>query len=184
MGSRITGGRSKFDKPAYLPCMLGVDLDRLLEQDERKRRRVQELSACFPSDLLNRLNVARDATERVPDGGGMRWRDEWGTGWHDDGFGAKTDAYPLMDGYEGLQDYEFPDPQLPKRFDAVDARLEQRGGLAVRLLRRRLHRRHQPLDHARDAAGQRHCPFRSVPGIHLIRGGRRHGVECRWGVFA
>jgi uroporphyrinogen decarboxylase len=117
----------EFSGPAYLPCALGVNLDRLHEQDEGKRQRVQELSARIPDDLMGQLNVARNATERVPDDGGSRWQDEWRTGWRDDGVGAKTETYPLIDGYEALADYEFPDPHLPGRFDAVDERLKQRG---------------------------------------------------------
>jgi len=117
----------EFTGPVYRPCGIGVNLDWLRDRDEAKRTRVRELAARFPDDMLGWVNAARNATEPVLQGGVSRWVDEWQTGWEDDGHGAKTESYPLESGYEGLADYDIPDPLLSGRYDAADERLEQRG---------------------------------------------------------
>lgn len=122
----------EFRGPAYLPCTIGVDLDWLQDRNEGKRERVRELAARLPDDMLGGLNVARNGTEPVSRDGVRRWTDEWQTGWEDDGHGAKTESYPLENGYGALAGYAFPDSLLPGRFDAADGRLEQRGDRYVR----------------------------------------------------
>jgi uroporphyrinogen decarboxylase len=117
----------EFGSPPYLPCTLGVDLDWLQDKDEAKRERVRELTARFPDDLLGGVSAACDGTVPISAAGVTRWRDEWQTGWEDDGHGAKTESYPLECGYEALAHYAFPDPHLPGRFDAADELLGQRG---------------------------------------------------------
>jgi len=57
--------------------------------------------------------------------------DLWGTGWKDDGYGARNVSYPLMDGYNLLDSYHFPDPHLP-RFETADSILRERSGCYVR----------------------------------------------------
>lgn len=115
----------EFGGPDYLPCALGVDLDWLRDQDPEKQERVRELQRHFPDDLLDGLNAARQAAEPEVRDGVTRWTDEWGTGWQDDGHGAKTESYPLLRGYAALDRYAFPDPQAPDRFAAADRALQE-----------------------------------------------------------
>ena len=122
----------QFEGPAYLPCTLGVELEWLYDQDRAKQERVRELEARFPDDLLGGLNVARNAAEPETRDGVTRWTDEWGTGWEDDGHGAKTERYPLLAGYDALDEYAFPDPCLEGRFEAADMILQERGDRYVR----------------------------------------------------
>lgn len=117
----------EFKGPAYLPCTVGVSLGWLQEQDEHKVERIRELAARFPQDMLGGLDVARNSREPETRDGVTRWVDEWGTGWADDGHGAKTESYPLVQGYEGLEAYAFPDPCLRGRFEEADRRLAERG---------------------------------------------------------
>lgn len=116
----------EFSSPAYLPCDLSLELDWLFDKNEAKRQKIYELQSRFPDDLLAHLDVNRhkhiiDSNSALP-----RWKDEWGTGWLSDGYGEKTDFYPLSDGYENLDTYVFPDPALPGRFEKVDAKLQTR----------------------------------------------------------
>lgn len=119
----------QFENPEYLPCTLGVNLDWLYEKDESKQVRIRELCNRFPDDMLG-LDVDRSG-ERETEGGVTRWKDEWGTGWEDDGHGAKTEAYPLTKGYDSLDRYTLPDPHLPGRFEAADNALQTRSGRYV-----------------------------------------------------
>jgi len=115
-----------FSGPEYVPCSLWVGLDWIREKDDAKRQRIRALQARLPDDLLGFLNVTRNTREPESIGGALRWVDEWGTGWADSGHGAKTEHYPLLEGYEGLERYSFPDPNLPGRFDAADKALSDR----------------------------------------------------------
>jgi hypothetical protein len=124
----------EFSNPAYLLFTVDVDLDWLRDKDEAKRERVRELAAAFPDDLLGGVTAAARETKLIDDDGVTRWWDEWQTGWADDGNGAKTASYPLIDGYEAPAEYAFPDPHLPGRFAAADQRLSQRGDRYVRSL--------------------------------------------------
>ncbi len=117
----------EFKGPEYLPNTLAVDLDWMQERDKAKGQRIRELQSYFPDDRLCSLSAARNASEPVIVNGVRRWVDEWGTGWEDDGHGAKTELYPLIDGYETLDRYSFPDPDLPGRFQQSDKLLEKRG---------------------------------------------------------
>ena len=87
----------QFAGPEYLPCQIHLDLDWLYEQDESKKQRILDLQSRLPDDLL-RLSVARNAREPETQDGVTRWTDEWGTGWANDGHGAKTERYPLLAG--------------------------------------------------------------------------------------
>ncbi|MHB9033053.1 MAG: uroporphyrinogen decarboxylase family protein [Anaerolineae bacterium] len=117
----------EFRGPAYLPSTIRLNFDWLQDKDETKRARVRELAARFPNDILDWLNAARNLVEPVTTTGVTRWTDEWGTGWENDGHGAKTESYPLESGYEALAGYRFPDPRLPGRFAEVDGYLTKRG---------------------------------------------------------
>jgi uroporphyrinogen decarboxylase len=121
-----------FNGPRYLPCTLGVDLDWLQEQDPAKMARISALRSQFQDDVMGGLDVARNAVERHVQAGVTRWRDEWGTGWEDDGHGAKTESYPLIAGYDAPDGYRFPDPYRPGRFDRADEMLEARGSRYTR----------------------------------------------------
>jgi hypothetical protein len=116
----------EFRGPAYLPCRIGADLDWLVEKDTAKQEQIRELAAQFPDDLVSWLDSSRTSEPVVRDGV-KRWADEWRTGWTDDGHGAKTESYPLIQGYGALDGYVFPDPDLKGRFGAADERLESRG---------------------------------------------------------
>ena len=115
----------EFRGPEYLPCTLGVALDWLVEQDEAKRERIRELQSCFPQDLLGGLNVAQTTPPEIQEKV-SRWKDEWDTGWGDDGRGAKPETYPLLEGYDALDRYRWPDPHLPGRFESVEGVLQER----------------------------------------------------------
>jgi uroporphyrinogen decarboxylase len=122
----------QFENPKYLPCTLDVDLEWLYDRDPAKQQRVRELQSLFPDDLVGGLNVAQNAAELQTKEGVTRWTDEWGTGWEDDGHGAKTERYPLLAGYDALDGYVFPDPYLEGRFEAADVILRGRGDRYVR----------------------------------------------------
>jgi uroporphyrinogen decarboxylase len=117
----------EFRGPAYLPCELGVDFDWLWEKDEAKAERIRELKAQLPRDMLGWVDAARNAVEPHTEDGVTHWIEEWGTGWADDGHGAKPEIYPLIDGYEQLDSYTFPDPHLPGRFEDADRKLAECG---------------------------------------------------------
>ncbi|MBN1863475.1 MAG: hypothetical protein JW808_01100, partial [Victivallales bacterium] len=85
------------------------------------------LSARFPDDMLGWVSPEDFGESQGTRDGVRRWKDQWGTGWEDDGHGAKTEYYPLESGYEALARYPFPDPQRAARFAAADERLKQRG---------------------------------------------------------
>lgn len=121
----------KFGGPEYLPCTLGVNFDWLCEKDESKQERIRELQSWFPRNMVGGLNVARE-TKQKNQNNAVRWKDEWGTGWEDDGHGAKTEIYPLMAGYNSVDQYGFPDPYLPGRFEAADNILQERSDYYTR----------------------------------------------------
>ena len=66
-----------FASPSYLPVLLGVDLDWLAEKDERKRARIRDLIARFPSDLMI-IDAIKDREPPTVIAGIRRWVDEWG----------------------------------------------------------------------------------------------------------
>ncbi|MFZ4396819.1 MAG: uroporphyrinogen decarboxylase family protein, partial [Kiritimatiellia bacterium] len=117
----------EFKGPQYLPTGIGVSLDWMYDKDERKRERVKMLASRFPDDTVGWLTPTDFGESQEPVNNVRRWKDQWGTGWEDDGHGAKTEGYPLESGYEALTGYTFPDPLRPTRFDSADERLKQRG---------------------------------------------------------
>ena len=131
-GKENTKRAIEFKGPEYLPAPFrGTDVNWLQDKDERKRERVRELSARFPDDMLGWI-APKDFGEDMGNRDGVRrWKDQWGTGWEDDGHGAKTETYPLESGYEALARYVFPDPARATRFDDADQRLKQRGDCYV-----------------------------------------------------
>lgn len=123
----------EFRGPEYLPAIIGVDFNWLQEKDAVKIARIRELQTRFPLNAFC-LNAALNQSEPETSANIIRWVDEWGTGWVDDGHGAKTEIYPLADGYELLADYEFPRPENPKRFPELDPRLPKDDSLYFRPL--------------------------------------------------
>jgi uroporphyrinogen decarboxylase len=117
----------EFKSPHYVPCIIRVDLDWLHEKNQAKADQIRELQNRFPLDILDWLDVTQNLSEPENNEGIKRWVDEWGTGWQDDGFGAKAEFYPLREGYHQLNNYSFPNPNLPGRFDQVDLQLKNRG---------------------------------------------------------
>ena len=121
-----------FKGPEYLPCTLGVSFGWLHEKDAEKTEHIRQLQSRFPTDIMGGLGAARNAVEPEKTDGVVRWTDEWGTGWEDDGHGAKTASYPLIDGYDALGSHVFPDPHLSGRFAQADEILTNRDDLYVR----------------------------------------------------
>ena len=121
----------EFRGPAWLPIDIGVSLEWLYEKDAAKQRTIRDLANRFPWEIMG-LWVQRNKTEPVRQGNVSRWVDEWGTGWEDDGHGAKTESYPLQSGYEAMAAHPFPDPRLAGRFNDADRQLAQRGDKYVR----------------------------------------------------
>ena len=122
----------EFKGPAYLPCAIRLNLDWLQDKDAVRRQRLSELLRLFPDDLLAGVKAVHHDAEPVCVDGVSRRNDEWGTGWVDDGHGAKTESYPLVEGYEALDAYVVPDPYRSGRFDEADAQLKSRGDQYVR----------------------------------------------------
>lgn len=116
-----------FKTPEYIPTILRVDLDWLHEKNEAKADKIRDLQAQFPDDRLDELDAVKNLVEPKAENGNTHWIDEWGTGWSDDGHGAKPDSHPLIEGYQLLENYRFPNPNLADRFHDVDRRLNQRG---------------------------------------------------------
>jgi uroporphyrinogen decarboxylase len=121
----------EFRNPEYLPCELGVPFKWLVERDEAKLARIRELQGLFPKDQVPWVDVSREGPKETRDGV-TRWVDEWGTGWADDGHGAKTDGYPLAASWASMEGFRVPDPDLPGRFDEADRELADRGDRYVR----------------------------------------------------
>jgi uroporphyrinogen decarboxylase len=122
----------EFKSPSYIPCKVKVNFDWIKENDSKKVQRIKELQSQIKDDILADIHVAKNLKEPFDSDGKMKWIDEWGTGWIDDGFGAKTEGYPLIDGYDLLDTFFFPDPLLESRFDEVDKILEHRNNRYVR----------------------------------------------------
>ncbi|MFH1730729.1 MAG: uroporphyrinogen decarboxylase family protein [Planctomycetota bacterium] len=123
----------EFGGPERLPVEIAVDLNWMQEKDEAKAERIRELQSQFVGDVFG---AGVNEPARVPghtEEGVTRWVDHWGTGWENEGFGAKTEAYPLADGYHRLAGHEFPDAYAPERFENVDAHLANRGEKYVRV---------------------------------------------------
>ena len=122
-----------FRGPEYLPCTLGVDIDGLEQKDQSKRERIEELAGLFPDDMMGGLNavVGQQYSPATRDGA-SHWVDEWGTGWEEVRRAGKTRSYPMADGYDALNEYSFPDPHLPGRFESADKSLQERGSRYVR----------------------------------------------------
>ncbi len=120
-----------FKTPEYIPAILRVDLNWLYEKDQEKVDKIRNLQAQFPDDRLDELDAIKNLASPKTENGITHWIDEWGTGWSDDGHGAKPLSYPLIEGYESLESYQFPDPHVRDRFDDVDQRLNQRGNRYV-----------------------------------------------------
>jgi uroporphyrinogen decarboxylase len=112
--------------PDYLPCRLGVNLDEMDEQDECKRRKIRELHARMPDDLLD-IRPKDFGVDFGEKDGVRRNNDEWGMGWMSEGRFGKPEIFPLGGGYETLADYRVPDPYRVGRFDDADGKLKGRG---------------------------------------------------------
>ena len=122
----------EFGGPDYVPCCIDVDLDWLYEKDAGKSEVILELRSQVRDDILCAFEAAGTRMDLRADNGNTQWNDEWGTGWLDDGFGAKTVIHPLSGGYDLMDEYAFPDPFLKGRFDESDTLLVNRGDRYVR----------------------------------------------------
>ncbi|MDI7278053.1 MAG: uroporphyrinogen decarboxylase family protein, partial [Anaerolineae bacterium] len=115
-----------FSAPDYLPVRLSVYFPWLQEEDERKRRRIDELAAAFPDDFYEADPAMTLRPPQLADGV-LRWTDEWGVDWASEGRGIKPCSHPLLSGYDALGSYRFPDPNAPDRFLDIDRALASRG---------------------------------------------------------
>lgn len=119
----------EFRTPQYLPCTFSAMLDWLRDKDPAKQARVRELTAATGGDVLSPGQCFRG---RWKPADRNRWRDEWGTEWLNEGYGAISVDHPLQSGYDGLDGLYMPDPDEPGRFDEADQGLAERDGLYVR----------------------------------------------------
>ncbi|MDD5675545.1 MAG: uroporphyrinogen decarboxylase family protein [Chitinivibrionales bacterium] len=120
----------EFKSPQYLPCDLGLDLNWLYEKDPVKAAYIRQLQARFPRDMLS-IGADRPS-EITKNNGASRWLDEWGTGWVEDGHGAKTESYPLIEGYPVQGSFMPPDPGTGAWYIPADKQLMDRNGHYVR----------------------------------------------------
>lgn len=137
MKNKISGKENytkviEFKNSSYIPCRVKVDFDWIIEKNPDKIQTIRNLQSKIKDDILADIHVAKNLEEPSEKDGKTKWIDEWGTGWIDDGFGAKTEIYPLIDGYDSLNDFSFPDPHLDGRFSLVDKILEHRKDRYVR----------------------------------------------------
>lgn len=102
--------------PSYLPGTFWANLDWLGEKDERKQQRIWELQAQFPPGLLG-VWESHARQREWTENDAKHWLDEFGTGWEDDGHGAKSTTHPLRDGY---RDWLATDPNAPERCSWTD----------------------------------------------------------------
>jgi len=109
--------------PEYVPFEPSVDLDWLWDREEERRARIRTLQAELPSDLRDDLNAAGPVRVTAEADGVRTWTDEWGTGWRDEGRGAKPRSHPLLDGIGAGAKPDIPDPYRKDRFAAVDEKL-------------------------------------------------------------
>jgi uroporphyrinogen decarboxylase len=116
-----------FAGPSHLSVHPSLTLDWLHERDGAKLERIQELRASSADDIME-IDPVMNRTQLSEQDGALRWTDEWGTGWANDGHGQKPYLYPLQSGYEDRQVYRLPDPYAPGRFDPFADRLAERGG--------------------------------------------------------
>jgi uroporphyrinogen decarboxylase len=113
--------------PAYMPIHIEFGAAHQREKDSAKVARICALQAQIPRDLMILNPDYIHISPPTAANGITRWRDHWGTGWSDDGNGAKTDFHPLECGYEALSEYVFPDPHGAGLFATANAHLAQRG---------------------------------------------------------
>jgi len=118
----------EFSGPDRLPMLIGVHLGWLYEKDEAKLARIRELQSRIENTAIIVPGCWLDG-EHSNENGVDRWKDEWGTGWEDDGHGGKTEYYPMEDGYHLIDNVTFPDAELHGRFDEADKWLSENGDL-------------------------------------------------------
>ena len=101
----------EFKGPEYLPVTLEWEYQNVREKDEIKLNKVQELRNRLPKDIVEfwcseiRSNITLEE-------GVEHWIDEWGVAWADNGTGGRVVSHPLVGGYELLDSYRFPDPNM------------------------------------------------------------------------
>ena len=118
----------EFRSPERLPALLHCPFGWLYEKDPAKEERIKELLKPFP-DYLTGYDCFFFNVETVEkNDGAHHWKDEWGTGWEDDGHGPKTESYPMEDGYHLLTEtWKFPDANLPERWEGADKLIPEIG---------------------------------------------------------
>ncbi|HPO13627.1 MAG TPA: uroporphyrinogen decarboxylase family protein [Candidatus Hydrogenedentes bacterium] len=121
----------EFHGPDYLPMRLECNLDWLHEKNSAKQDRIRQLQAQLPDDWMVIHECPQPQKKPHSENGVLRWVDHWGTGWMDDGHGAKTETYPLENGYLLAASHPFPNPSAPGLFDHAGTLLKERSGKYV-----------------------------------------------------
>jgi uroporphyrinogen decarboxylase len=106
----------EFKGPERIPYSPWVDMPRFRrDRSAEDFEAVEELFANAPQDWIE-LWPAPVKEWRSVDGPRV---DEWGVTWNDN----YAMSYPLEDSWELMEDYTFPDPHRPGRFDHIPAEL-------------------------------------------------------------
>ena len=117
----------EFGSPERLPVGVDCMFDWLWEKDEAKVARIKEIQSRFPLEIVH-ASCFHNRPGLIEKGDNARhWLDEWGTGWEDDGHGAKTETYPMEEGYHLFDTITWPDANEPDRWKHADGLLSQRG---------------------------------------------------------
>ncbi|MCK5129438.1 MAG: hypothetical protein KAQ68_06285 [Clostridiales bacterium] len=100
--------------PEYIPCDIPCDIDWLTEDNPEKIQQIIEMKKPFEHYVGGILKT--ESPENMPPKhlNPQHWYDSWMTEWEDDGHGAKACGYPLVDGYDKLESYKFPNSEIGK----------------------------------------------------------------------
>jgi len=110
----------EFGSPERLPVILWCALGWLYEKDDAKAACIIKLQEKLPNETIGMDCFFHNVETIEKNDGARHWRDEWGTGWEDDGHGAKTETYPMEQGYHLYDTISFPDPNHPDRWTGGD----------------------------------------------------------------
>ena len=127
-GKEVFKQAIEFGSPSYIPHSVKIEPEKFLEKDNGKINQLNDLIDQLNNDILTDIDAGVYVIDRHEKEGNTFWHDEWGTGWEDDGMGAKTISYPLIEGYDLLEQISLPQPNINTRFAAIDVTLANRDG--------------------------------------------------------
>jgi uroporphyrinogen decarboxylase len=111
----------EFTGPERIPYSIDIDIIRFrLERSPDDVQEIEKLMEEAPTDFVT-LWHAPFKEWRSVGGPEARRVDEWGVTWHQN----NAVAHPLEADWKLLDDYSFPDPHKPGRFDRVITEIEQ-----------------------------------------------------------